>query len=133
VGLFNLFRSDSSKAMGSIVAVVSVIMIAVGIALALLMPKFNNLHATNDSLLDSIKAMGVAFKLPITYVLAGLIFCGSMTYASSSYYAPYLQKFCGMPTEIAVTFTNYRAIICQLIAASLAAVLAAKLKNSSLP
>ena len=49
VGLFNLFRSDSSKAMGSIVAVVSVIMIAVGIALALLMPKFNNLHATNDS------------------------------------------------------------------------------------
>ena len=126
VGLFNLFRSDSSKAMGSIVAVVSVIMIAVGIALALLMPKFNNLHATNDSLLDSIKAMGVAFKLPITYVLAGLIFCGSMTYASSSYYAPYLQKFCGMPTEIAVTFTNYRAIICQLIAASLAAVLAAK-------
>lgn len=75
----------------------------------------------------------MAFKLPITYVLAGLIFCGSMTYASSSYYAPYLQKFCGMPTEIAVTFTNYRAIICQLIAASLAAVLAAKLKNSSLP
>lgn len=133
VGLFNLFRSDSSKAMGSIVAVVSIIMIAVGIALALLMPKFNNLHATNDSLLDSIKAMGVAFKLPITYVLAGLIFCGCMTYASSSYYAPYLQKFCGMPTEIAVTFTNYRAIICQLIAASLAAVLAAKLKNSSLP
>ena len=125
VGLFNLFRSDSSKAMGSIVAVVSVIMIAVGIALALLMPKFNNLHATNDSLLDSIKAMGVAFKLPITYVLAGLIFCGSMTYASSSYYAPYLQKFCAMPTEIAVTFTNYRAIICQLIAASLAAVLPA--------
>ena len=113
VGLFNLFRSDSSKAMGSIVAVVSVIMIAVGIALALLMPKFNNLHATNDSLLDSIKAMGVAFKLPITYVLAGLIFCGSMTYASSSYYAPYLQKVCGMPPEIAVTFTNSRAIICQ--------------------
>lgn len=133
VSLFSAFKSDSSKAMGSIVATVSVIMIAVGIALALLMPKFDAQEATNATLLDSIKAMGVAFKLPITYVLAGMIFCGSMTYASSSYYAPYLQNFCGMPADIVTIFTNYRAIICQLIAAALAALLATKLKNSSLP
>lgn len=133
VSLFSAFKSDSSKAMGSIVATVSIIMIAVGIALALLMPKFDSKEATNATLIDSIKAMGVAFKLPITYLLAGMIFCGSMAYASSSYYAPYLQNFCGMPADIVTIFTNYRAIICQLIAAALAALLATKLKNSSLP
>ena len=133
VSLFNLLKADSSNAMSTIVRVVSGIMIAVGIALALLMPKSNVQGATNATLIDSIKAMGVAFKRPITYLLAGMIFCGSMSLASASYYAPYLQKFCGMPTNIAVTFTSYRAIICQLIAASLAALLATKLKNSSLP
>ena len=75
----------------------------------------------------------MAFKRPITYLLAGMIFCGSMTLASASYYAPYLQNFCGLPTDIAVTFTSYRAIVCQLIGASLAAVLATKMKNSSKP
>lgn len=133
VSLFNLLKADSSSAMSAIVRVVSVIMILVGVALALLMPKSNAQEATNATLIDSIKAMGVAFKRPITYLLAGMIFCGSMTLASASYYAPYLQNFCGMPTNIAVTFTSYRGIICQLIAASLAALLAARLKNSTLP
>lgn len=133
VSLFNMFQADSTKAMSSIVALVSIIMIVVGVALALLMPKSNAQDATNATLMDSIKAMGTAFKRPITYVLAGLIFCGSMTLASAAYYAPYLQNYCGMPTNIAVTFTNYRGIICQLIGAALAAVLASKLKNSSLP
>lgn len=133
VSLFNVFQADSTKAMSAIVAMVSVIMIVVGIALALLMPKSNAQEATNATLVDSIKAMGVAFKRPITYVLAGLIFCGSMTLASAAYYAPYLQNYCDMPTNIAVTFTNYRGILCQLIAAALAALLASKLKNSSLP
>ena len=133
VSLFNIFSNNSSKAMGTIIAVVSVIMIVVGIALALLMPKVGTANATNATLLDSIKAMGTAFKRPITYILAGLIFCGSMTLASASYYAPYLQNFCGMPTNIAVTFTSYRGIICQLIGASLAAVLATKMKSSSKP
>ena len=133
VSLFNLLKADSSSAMSAIVRVVSVIMILVGVALALLMPKSNAQEATNATLIDSLKAMGVAFKRPITYLLAGMIFCGSMTLASASYYAPYLQNFCGMPTNIAVTFTSYRGIICQLIAASLAALLATKLKNSTLP
>ena len=133
VSLFNVFSNDSTLAMSSIVRVVSVIMIVVGVALALLMPQSNAQAATNATLLDSIKAMGVAFKRPITYVLSGLIFCGSVTLASAAYYAPYLQDYCGMPTEIAVTFTNYRGIICQLIGASLSALLATKLKNSSKP
>ena len=133
VSLFNIFKSDSTKAMSSVVRVVSVIMILVGVALALLMPQSDTQTATNATLLDSIKAMGVAFKRPITYLLAGMIFCGSMTLASASYYAPYLQNFCGLPTDIAVTFTSYRASVCQLIGASLAAVLATKMKNSSKP
>jgi len=133
VALFNLFSNDSSKAMSSIVALVSVIMIVVGILLAVLMPKVGGESATNASLLDSIKAMGVAFKQPITYILAGLIFCGSMTLASASYYAPYLQNFCGMPANIVVIFTNYRGMLTQLIGASLAALLATKMGRSSKP
>ena len=97
VSLFNVFSNDSTLAMSSIVRVVSVIMILVGVALALLMPQSNAQAATNATLLDSIKAMGVAFKRPITYLLSGMIFCGSMTLASAAYYAPYLQDFCGMP------------------------------------
>ena len=84
VSLFNLLKADSSNAMSTIVRVVSGIMIAVGIALALLMPKSNVQGATNATLIDSIKAMGVAFKRPITYLLAGMIFCGSMSLASAS-------------------------------------------------
>ena len=44
-----------------------------------------------------------------------------MTLASAAYYAPYLTDYCGMSKDLAVTFTNYRGIICQLIGASLAA------------
>lgn len=133
VGIYNMFASDSSKAMSLIVAFVSIVMIAVGIVLALLMPKTNTAESTNATLLESIKAMGIAFKQPITYVLAGLIFCGSMTLAATSYFAPYLQNVCGLPVNIGVTFASYNKIICQLIAASLAAVLATKLGRSSKP
>lgn len=133
VGIYNMFASNSSKAMSIIVAFVSVIMIAVGVALALLMPKTDTANSTNATLVESIKAMGVAFKQPITYLLAGMIFCGSMTLASTSYFAPFLQNICGLPVNIGVTFASYNKIICQLIAASLAAILATKLGRSSKP
>ena len=38
-----------------------------------------------------------------------------------------------MSKDLAITFTNYRGIVCQLIGASLAALLATRLKNSSKP
>jgi predicted MFS family arabinose efflux permease len=126
--------ADSGKAMSLVVFIISIVMIAIGVALAFLMPKpKNNEGATNESLIDSIKAMGVAFKCPTTYLLAGMIFCGSMTLASTTYFAPYLQNVCELPVTIGVMFSNYSKIICQLIGATLAAFLATKLKRSSKP
>ena len=93
----------------------------------------NTEAATNDTLLDSIKAMGVAFKCPITYLLAGMIFCGSMCLASTTYFAPYLQNICGLPVKIGVLYSNYSKIVTQLIAASAAGILATKLKRSTKP
>lgn len=133
VAIYNIFAADSSRAMSIIVVACSVVMILVGVALALLMPKSNNQNATNETLLGSIKAMGVAFSKPITYVLAGLIFCGSMTLASVSYFAPYLQNVLGLPVTVGVTFASYNKIVCQLIAATLAAILSKKMGRSSKP
>ena len=133
VAIYNVFAADSSRAMSIIVVACSVVMILVGVALALLMPKSNNQNATNETLLGSIKAMGVAFSKPITYVLAGLIFCGSMTLASVSYFAPYLQNVLGLPVTVGVTFASYNKIVCQLIAATLAAILSKKMGRSSKP
>lgn len=92
--------ADSTKAMRINVLLISIVMIVIGVLLAFLMPKPKNTEAaTNDTLLDSIKAMGVAFKCPITYLLAGMIFCGSMCLASTTYFAPYLQNICGLPVK----------------------------------
>lgn len=56
--------ADSTKAMRINVLLISIVMIVIGVLLAFLMPKPKNTEAaTNDTLLDSIKAMGVAFKL----------------------------------------------------------------------
>ena len=126
--------ADSTKAMRINVLLISIVMIVIGVLLAFLMPKPKNTEAaTNDTLLDSIKAMGVAFKCPITYLLAGMIFCGSMCLASTTYFAPYLQNICGLPVKIGVLYSNYSKIVTQLIAASAAGILATKLKRSTKP
>lgn len=123
----------SDVAMSTIIRTCGIIMIVVGILLAVLMPEPKNVNSTNKTLVESIKAMGGAFKLPATYLLAGMIFCGSLIGAASSYYAPYLQKVCGMSTSITVPFTSYRAVICGLIGASAAALMATKFGRSSKP
>lgn len=133
VAIFASFSSNSSKAMTIVVAAISISMIIVGILLALLMPKPKEEGTTNAGLVDSLKAMGHAFKLPATYLLAGMIFCGSMTLASASYYAPYLEQACGMSSTVTSIFASYRSVICGLVGASLAAIMATKLKRSSAP
>ena len=126
--------ADSAKAMRLVIILISVLMIAVGVALIFMMPKPKvGVVATNDTLLDSIKAMGVAFKCPVTYLLAGMIFCGCMTLTATSYFAPYLQNICGLPESKSAVFLNTSTSVCMLIGASVAAVLATKLKRSTTP
>ena len=132
--VFAALAANSGLAMTVVVAFISVVMIIVGVLMAFFLPKAKpDQNATNATIVDGIKAMGYAFKLPATYLLAGMIFCGSMTLASASYYAPYLEQACGMSSTITSIFATYRGTICGLIGASIATVLAVKMKRSSAP
>lgn len=133
VTIFTMYAGNNVAAMGTIIRTCGIIMIVVGVLLGLLMPTPKAEGTTNASLIDSIKAMGCAFKLPSTYLLAGMIFCASMVGAAASYYAPYLEQVCGMSTAITVPFASYRATICGLVGASAAAILATKWGRSSKP
>lgn len=131
VGIFTKFSADSSKAMSYVVAACSIVMIVVGIAMIFLMPATGGEGTTNEGLVDSIKAMLGAFKMPITYLLAGMIFGACMAQAGISYLAPYLQNVCGMDQNMTVIFANYNRQICTLVGAAVSAVAAKKMGRSS--
>ena len=133
VAVFTSLAANSKLAMTVLIAGISVIMIIVGVLMALFLPKAKVENATNASIADTFKAMGHAFKHPSTYLLAGMIFCGSLTLASASYYAPYLEQVCGMSSTVTSVFANYRSVFSGLIGASAATVLAVKMKRSSAP
>lgn len=131
VGIFTKFSADSAKAMSYVVITCSLVMILVGVAMIFLMPATSVDGATNEGLLDSVKAMGRAFKLPITYLLSGMIFGACIAQAGISYMAPYLANVCDMDQNLTVIFANYNRTICTLIGAAVAAVAAKKMGRSS--
>lgn len=133
VGIFTFLAGNSNRAMAVVITTCSVLMIAVGVLLAMLMPEDKNAHATNATLGQSLLAFGKAFKQPSTYLLAGMIFASSLVVAASSYYAPYLEQVFGMSTAITVPLASYRAPLCGLIGASLGAIMATKMGRSSKP
>lgn len=92
VAIFTKFSANSSQAMSYVVIACSVVMILVGILMIFFFPSTSVEGSTNDSMLDSIKAMLGAFKLPVTYLLAGMIFGACVAQAGISYLAPYLQN-----------------------------------------
>jgi len=125
--------ANSGVAMGTIIRTCGFIMIGVGVLLAIFMPVDNSQNATNKTLIGSFKAVFGAAKNPATYLLAGLIFAGSLCGAAASYYAPYMTKMFGLPQTVAIIFTNYRGVLCGLIGASTAAIMATKFGRSSKP
>ena len=125
--------AKSGVAMGTIIRTCAFIMIGVGILLAIFMPVDSEKKDVNKTLIDSFKAVGGAFKLPVTYLLSGLIFAGSLCGAAASHYAPYMTKMFGMPETVVIIFTNYRGVLCGLIGASVAALMATKFGRSSKP
>lgn len=130
VAIFTKFSADSGKAMGYVVMTCSILMIVVGILMFFMMPATPK-EATTEGLLDSIKVMGGAFKMPVTYLLAGMIFSASVAMAGTSYFGPYLENICGMDKSVVVIFTNYTKQICTLLGAAVAAVAAKKMGRSS--
>lgn len=131
VAIFTKFSADSKLAMTYVVTAISVTMIIVGILMIFFFPKTSVEGATNESMLDGIKAMLGAFKLPVTYLLAGMIFGACVAQACLSYLGPYLENICGMDPNTVIIFANYNKTICTLISASVAAIAAKKMGNSS--
>jgi len=128
--LFVAIYTATSSVRGVIVSC-SIAMILVGLGFAFFMPQTSTEGVTNANMKDSIKALGGAFKNPVTYLLAGLIFTASMTKASTSYFAPYLEQVCGMDVKVTTIFANYNSTACGLIGAAIAAVLATKMGRST--
>ncbi len=133
VALYTAFAADNKTAMTVVVSGYSIAMIVVGILMIFFMPKTSSEGTTNESVGESVKAMLGAFKVPITYLLSGMIFAACVTQAALSYMAPYLENVCGMSTTVTVVFANYNRTICTLISASISAFLAKKLGRSSTP
>lgn len=133
VALYTAFASDNKTAMTVVVSGYSIAMIVVGILMIFFMPQTSSAGTTNESMGESVKAMFGAFKVPITYLLSGMIFAACVAQAALSYMAPYLENVCGMSTTVTVVFANYNRTICTLISASISAFLAKKLGRSSTP
>jgi len=131
VGIFTAFSADNTRAMSYVVLACSISMIVVGVLMIFFMPKTDAKGATNAGLGDSVKAMFGAFKLPVTYLLAGMIIGVCIVQAGLSYVAPYLENICGMDTSVTTVLANYSRTICTLISASVAAFAAKKMGRSS--
>lgn len=112
---------------------VGVIMIAIGVAIWMLFPTTSYEGTTNSNVKESLKALLVAFKLPITYLLAGMIFAACLTKASFSYYTPYLEQVCGVDVKYTTLFANYNSTLTNILGAGLATILATKLGRSATP
>ena len=131
LGVYAVFQADSAKAMSAIVITCSLVMILVGVALAFLMPKTSAEGVTNTNIKDSLRAMGKAFKMPITYILAGMLFCAQICTQIGSYYAPHLKESCDMGVMLATVFTNYRTVFCGVIGGVVAIILSKKVGGSA--
>ena len=134
VAVFAYFASQADgnvAGMTVVVSGVSILMILDGIALAFLLPKTNAGEATNSSIKDSLKALVKSFTLPITWVLAAVIFVCSAVGASASYYAPYLQGACGMTAVMTAAFAIFRGDGSRIVSAPTFGFLSKRMGRSS--
>jgi Arabinose efflux permease len=131
LAIYAMFQADSTKSMSAVVISCSAVMILVGIALAFLMPKTEAAGVTNTNIKDSLLAMGKAFKMPVTYILAGMLFCAQMCTQVGSYYAPYLTEGCGMDVMPSTVFANYRTVLCGVVGGVIAIILSKKAGRSA--
>lgn len=131
VGIFALFANNPDFGMTIIVAAISILMIISGVLLAFLLPNSDVSEAVNTSIKDSFTALLGAFKLPITYVLAAMIFIPSAIMATAGYYAPYLQQAAGMTEVVAAAFQVIRGNGAVIVAALVYSRLSKKIGRSS--
>jgi len=128
VGIYTLTSSITG-----VVIVISIAMIACGIAQYFFMPNTSEEGSTNPDIKSSIRAMKQAFKLPITYLLAAMIFGACIAKATFSYYTPFLEQVLGMNVKTTTIFANYNNTLTNIAGAGIAAFLATKLNRSTKP
>lgn len=128
-----VFVFTLTQSVTGVVVVISISMILCGIAQYFLMPNVGSEEAVNEDIKSSIKAMKQAFKLPITYLLAAMIFGACIARATYAYYTPFLENVLGMDVSKTTVFANYNSIITNIIGASIATYFATKLGRSTKP
>ena len=131
VGVLAMFVNRGTLGMTVVVAAVSILMIISGVLLGFLLPPMDVDETSNGSIKDSIKSLFGAFKLPITYVLAAMIFVPSAISATGSYYAPYLETVAGLDTVTSSTFSVVRSTVVPVIAALACTMVVKKMGRSS--
>lgn len=128
-----VFIFTATSSVTGVVIVISISMILCGIAQYKFMPSTATDEAVNPDIKSSIKAMGHAFKLPITYLLAAMIFAASITKASSSYYTPFLENVLGLSVKTTTIFANYNTVFANILGAGLATYVSTKIGRSTKP
>ena len=131
VGVLAMFVNRGTLGMTVVVAAVSILMIISGVLLGFLLPPMDVDETSNGSIKDSIKSLFGAFKLPITYVLAAMIFVPSAISATGSYYAPYLETVAGLDTVTSSTFSVVRSTVVPVVAALACTMVVKKMGRSS--
>ncbi|NCC46782.1 MAG: MFS transporter [Bacteroidia bacterium] len=97
LGLMQVFASLGG--IGAVIITMSLLSIGCGILSWFFMP--DNTEAEATSSVGILKDMGKAAKMPVTWLLAGTIFCVYSVYSASSYMQPYTQNVLGMSAVVA--------------------------------
>ena len=122
---------SNTAAMTRIVLITGILMIVIGVLIWIFFPQTSVEGSTNSNIKESLKAYAVAFKVPVTYLLSGMILAACVCQATLSYFGPYLENIIGVDQKVVIFFTNYNRTVCTLISASVAAILAKKCANSA--
>lgn len=123
----------ATSSVTNVVIIISLSMIVCGILQLVFMPNTATAESTNKNIKESMGAMLGAFKLPVTYLLAAMIFGASIAKATSSYYTPFLENVIGVDVKITTIFANYNNTITNIVGAAVATILATKIGRSSKP
>ncbi len=78
-----------------------------------------------------LAGFGQAFRLPITWIASGLVFCTMMVFDCLGYTTPYLTACLGATAAFAASFGTIRTWGLQMVGGTLGGVIADKVRSSS--
>ncbi len=78
-----------------------------------------------------LAGFGQAFRLPITWIASGLVFCTMMVFDCLGYTTPYLTACLGATAAFAATFATIRTYTLQFVGGTFGGVIADKIHSSA--